>query len=207
MQQAGRIFTTRFIMITMRGFAIYRTSKVDVCVGVLMGSCAGRRSPTITTSPLRGLLLFASRKRGRKRQRGHPNNAQVGTFVRSSDHGFTVYYNECQRRQTARVWFFLSYVCCLHPSLGGDPHTVWWKEQMGDDRVRWKAFFCKYETDACEKKLSIFKKILLSKSCQNISENRRSACSVWLLQRCASLSPTFVTNWQIVHCDGGHKAF
>lgn len=110
-----------------------------------MRSRAGRRSPAITTtSPLRGLLLFASRKRGRKRQRGHPNNAQVGTFVRSYDHGFTSYYNDA--RLLAHDSSCHMFAVCIPTSE--EIHS------LCGERSRWattasdeNAFFCKYETD------------------------------------------------------------
>lgn len=128
-----------------------------MCVGVLMRSCAGRRSLAITTtSPLRGLLLFATRKKGRKRQRGHPNNAQVGMFVRSCDHGFTFYCNDASAgRPLACDSSCHMFAVCIPTSeeihsLCGEGSR--WETTTSDE----KAFFCKYETDVCEKKLSIF---------------------------------------------------
>lgn len=162
MQQAGRFFTTRFIMIRMRGFAIYRTSKVDGGE-VLMWSCVGRCSLRITTSsPLWGILLFVSWKIEREKnsegilsmQRkddGHNN------VVHSRDHWFTLYYNAsnagrlCMYECYCHVFAFVE---SKRYRTWDKSHILFGKKQLVKDCLCWNAFLCKYETDVYKNRLA-----------------------------------------------------
>lgn len=74
MQLAGGIFKTRFIMIRMIGFAIYRTSKMGGGIDVKLFG-AQQPEDNNNVSSLRGPAVH---ERKREKQCRHPFNAKEG---------------------------------------------------------------------------------------------------------------------------------